>query len=499
MPLTCAFGAPRRIRTPNRQIRSLVLSVGLIGSRRIWAARVGWLVGPDGSRRIQKDRLDDQMDDQGEQLLWWPPIPASGGWSLGLLLRVGGGALGLLGLGTGRPGPPARRRLAGGDLAGHLGKLASRGPDRPAQTGERLLLVQAFAFHQPPLARSINPRIHGDPELLGQGALELGLGRGSEQAGHHPGIGLQSADLGVVPLPWVHRVQIQGPDRATTQLDWDTQPRADLDLDKGQSDLAPALLQGRVLHHRRPAAGVRLQAGAGGEDLLVVLQGLGALVRGAGPAQLAIQVGQHDSGGVGVEQLLGCDDGLVQGGGQVLRGGQGGQGADALGQHGGVDRHERVPLGPVAELANPVNRPGTMMAWGADQALQPHEIVWALRRFVSSTGQESALPPYAPASRADTATRTGCGTTWGWSAGAGLRHHWLLRPLTSLGGSVPGCRRGWTQIPSACVSWPEQPSTPGRAPAVYKTGADRPRRTGEYCPAAQLGVVVQPVRSRRVE
>src|SRR5215217_8766761 len=145
-----------------------------------------------------------------------------------------------------------------------------------------------------PLARSINPRIHGDLELLGQGALELGLGRGSEQAGHHPGIGLQSADLGVVPLPWVHGVQIQGPDRATAQRDWDTQARANLDLDKGQGDLAPALLQGRVLHHRRPAAGVRLQAGAGGEDLLVVLQGLGALVRGAGPAQLAIQVGQHD-------------------------------------------------------------------------------------------------------------------------------------------------------------------------------------------------------------
>ena len=118
VPLTCAFGAPRRIRTRNRQIRSLVLSVGLIGSRPIWPAHVGCLVGPDGSRRIQKDRLDDHRDDQGpsdrrsdaqdEQLLWWPPIPASGGWSLGLLLRVSGGALGLLGLGTGRPGPPAR-------------------------------------------------------------------------------------------------------------------------------------------------------------------------------------------------------------------------------------------------------------------------------------------------------------------------------------------------------------------------------------------------------
>src|SRR5215207_8884403 len=65
VPLTCAFGAPRGIRTPNRQIRSLVLCVDLVGSRRIWPAHVGGLVGPDGSRRIQKDRLDDQTDDQG--------------------------------------------------------------------------------------------------------------------------------------------------------------------------------------------------------------------------------------------------------------------------------------------------------------------------------------------------------------------------------------------------------------------------------------------------
>src|SRR4029453_9126383 len=48
-----------------RQIRSLVLRVDLIGSRRIWAAHVGCLVGPDGSRRLQTDRLDDQRDDQG--------------------------------------------------------------------------------------------------------------------------------------------------------------------------------------------------------------------------------------------------------------------------------------------------------------------------------------------------------------------------------------------------------------------------------------------------
>jgi hypothetical protein len=89
---------------------------------------------------------------------------------------------------------------------------------------------------------------------------------------------------------------------------------------------------------------------------------MAALVRGAGPAQLAVGVGEHDAGGVGVEQPLGRLDGLLQGGGQVLVGVQVAQGADALGQHGGVDRHERVPLVPVAELANPVNRPGTMMA-----------------------------------------------------------------------------------------------------------------------------------------
>src|SRR6266508_2629033 len=42
-----------------------MLGVDPVGSRRIEAAHVGCPVGPDGSRRIQKDRLDDQMDDQG--------------------------------------------------------------------------------------------------------------------------------------------------------------------------------------------------------------------------------------------------------------------------------------------------------------------------------------------------------------------------------------------------------------------------------------------------
>jgi len=58
------FGAPRGIRTRNRQIRSLVLCVDLVGSSRIWPAQVGRVVDLDGSRRLPSDRLDDQTDDQ---------------------------------------------------------------------------------------------------------------------------------------------------------------------------------------------------------------------------------------------------------------------------------------------------------------------------------------------------------------------------------------------------------------------------------------------------
>jgi hypothetical protein len=55
---------PEEFDRRNRQIRSLVLCVDLVGSRPIWPAHVGCLVGPDGSRRILSDRLDDQTDDQ---------------------------------------------------------------------------------------------------------------------------------------------------------------------------------------------------------------------------------------------------------------------------------------------------------------------------------------------------------------------------------------------------------------------------------------------------
>jgi hypothetical protein len=54
-------------RSPDRQIPSLVLYVGLVGFRWIWAAQVGCLVDPVGSRRIPWDRLDGQADDQASQ------------------------------------------------------------------------------------------------------------------------------------------------------------------------------------------------------------------------------------------------------------------------------------------------------------------------------------------------------------------------------------------------------------------------------------------------
>jgi hypothetical protein len=78
-PLSCAFGAPRGIRTPNRQIRRLVLCVDLVGSR-----------------RVQSDRVDDQTDDQavrrgtlGQQtsattVERTPDIPPDDNWRTGM-------------------------------------------------------------------------------------------------------------------------------------------------------------------------------------------------------------------------------------------------------------------------------------------------------------------------------------------------------------------------------------------------------------------------------
>ena len=61
---------------PDRQIRSLVLRVELVGSRRIYPAQVECLVDPDGSRRrICSDPSDDQRDDQApRQVHHWEQV-----------------------------------------------------------------------------------------------------------------------------------------------------------------------------------------------------------------------------------------------------------------------------------------------------------------------------------------------------------------------------------------------------------------------------------------
>jgi single stranded DNA-binding protein len=55
----------RNTQTLDLPITRRTLAINLDGPRRIQPAHVGCLVGPDGSRRVQTDRLDDQMNDQG--------------------------------------------------------------------------------------------------------------------------------------------------------------------------------------------------------------------------------------------------------------------------------------------------------------------------------------------------------------------------------------------------------------------------------------------------
>jgi hypothetical protein len=103
-PLTCGFGARGRIRIDDLPLTSRMFGVSLDGSRRIQAAHVGCAVGPDGSRRIQKDRLDDHRDDQG----------ASDRMSDGQISNRGR---------YGRGGP---------DRSTHLNRQTSRVPSSPA-------------------------------------------------------------------------------------------------------------------------------------------------------------------------------------------------------------------------------------------------------------------------------------------------------------------------------------------------------------------------------
>jgi hypothetical protein len=66
----------------NLPITSRMLGVDPGGTRRIQPAHVGCLVSPDGSRRIQKDRVDDHRDDQARSIR--SKVPWSGPSAEGL-------------------------------------------------------------------------------------------------------------------------------------------------------------------------------------------------------------------------------------------------------------------------------------------------------------------------------------------------------------------------------------------------------------------------------
>jgi hypothetical protein len=62
-PSSLTYGPYRNARALDLPITSRMLGIYLDGSRRIEPAHVGCLVGPDGSKRVLSNRLDDQTDD----------------------------------------------------------------------------------------------------------------------------------------------------------------------------------------------------------------------------------------------------------------------------------------------------------------------------------------------------------------------------------------------------------------------------------------------------
>src|SRR5918993_3731768 len=171
-PLNCSFGAPRGIRTPNRQIRSLVLYVNLVGSRRNWPAHVGRVVDPDGSSRVPLDRVDDQPDDQARL------APA-----ISLLIQGGRDALcpcrdpGA----SGRVGPSAS-----GSCDGYFGDLTRAAQVPAAARGwrRRVVAVQPTMAPAPPTSPPTRPIRRGaSTSTSGLGAAGRGWVAATAAAG----------------------------------------------------------------------------------------------------------------------------------------------------------------------------------------------------------------------------------------------------------------------------------------------------------------------------
>jgi hypothetical protein len=87
--------------------------------------------------------------------------------------------------------------------------------------------------------------------------------------------------------------------------------------DQDLREFLPAGFGVDVADRRREPLAERHRTRALGQPLLLILEGLGGLVRGAGPAQLPLDIDQHEPDRVGPEQLFGRVGQLLQGPGQA--------------------------------------------------------------------------------------------------------------------------------------------------------------------------------------
>jgi hypothetical protein len=139
-----------------------MLGVGRVGSRRIWPAHVASPVGPDGSRQIQKDRLDDHRDDQGAS------DRESDGWARRRHLRViasSGGRPDLLGFGMAR----AARLCRGTKSDGYESQKTSKVP-----------LVTAWTYDAAPARTRRCSSVHAAFERPGWTRIVRNVGRSCE-------------------------------------------------------------------------------------------------------------------------------------------------------------------------------------------------------------------------------------------------------------------------------------------------------------------------------
>jgi hypothetical protein len=206
-------------------------------------------------------------------------------------LTVGGLAPLRLGLGE----PVRGQRRATNHRTGHLDQRTPRRPGRRCQPLDRGRRIQAFAVDEDLYGLfEQQPVLQGRLQLVGQPAFDPPRRRGHKQARDQPGIGLQGSRRTVIPLPWAADVDVQRPHWASTDLDGHAQ---------------------------------------------VTGNGLDHWVGGAGPAQRAGLVGEHERGPVRIQQGLGRAQHLRQRHRQALFNVEGAERAKASGKLRWVDRH----------------------------------------------------------------------------------------------------------------------------------------------------------------